>query len=111
MKTNSETLQRVQMVLAAAMASQQSNEDELLTLAEACTLSKVSRWTVARWLRLKDANGNYIIRWHKLGKSRTAPVRINRASFIAFLESHLQDAGDASINSKGEEVNHVQPNR
>ena len=100
-----------QVILNAALADGHEEALEFLTIKGACELAMVSRWTVARWLRLKDANGNYLIRWNKLGKSRTAPVRINRASFIAFLESLEQYAGDAPINSKGEEVNNVQPNR
>lgn len=100
-----------QVILNAALADGHEEALEFLTIKGACELAMVSRWTVARWLRLKDANGNYLIRWNKLGKSRTAPVRINRASFIAFLESLEQYAGDASVTSTGKEVSHVQPNR
>ena len=81
MKTNSDALQRAQMVLAAAMADQQSNEDELLTMAEACAKAKVSRWTMARWIK----NGD--IRAVKLGKAKSSPVRIYAASLYAFLAS------------------------
>ena len=100
-----------QVILNAALADGHEEALELLTIKGACELAMVSRWTVARWLRLKDDDGNYIIRWHKLGKSRTALVRIDKASFLAFLESQEQYAENAPINSNGEEVNHVQPNR
>ena len=81
MKTNSDALQRAQMVLAAAMADQQSSEDELLTMAEACAKAKVSRWTMARWIK----NGD--IRALKLGKAKSSPVRINKGSLLAYLAS------------------------
>ena len=100
-----------QLLLDAAVAEGHEDALEFLTIKGACELAMVSRWTVARWLRLKDAEGNYIIRWHKLGKSRNAPVRIAKASFIAFLESQVQYAEDVSVTSMGKEVNHVQPNR
>lgn len=81
MKTNSEALQRVQMVLAAAMADQQCNENELLTMAEACAKAKVSRWTISRWIR------NGYIRAVKLGKAKSSPVRIIEGSLLAYLTS------------------------
>lgn len=70
---------------------------ELITIKTACDIAKTSRWTISRWLKLKNADGNYIIRWFKLGPAQTSPVRIDKASFMAFVESNEQ-AG------KGEEM-------
>jgi len=104
-------IQAAAEILIDAANSEQNDTITFITIEEASELIKLSRWSIMRRLRLKDEAGNYIIRWHKLGKSRNAPVRINRASFIAFLESQEQYAENAPINSNGEEVNHVQPNR
>lgn len=65
---------------------------EFLTIDEACELSKLSRWSIYRLLRKTDADGNYLIRWSKLGSSRNSPVRIDKASFMAFLETKVQYA-------------------
>ena len=101
--TNKKThLQSVQILLDAANAEQKESI-EFITIDEAGELIKLSRWSIMRRLRLKDEAGNYIIRWHKLGKGRNAPVRINRASFIAFLESQEQYAGDVPVTSSGKE--------
>lgn len=65
---------------------------EYLTIKEACAIAKVTRWTIYRWLRIEDANGEYVICWCKHGTGNRGPVRIHKASFIAFLESKVQHA-------------------
>lgn len=104
-------LQAAAEILIDAANAEQKENIEFITIEEAGELIKLSRWSIMRRLRLKDEDGNYIIRWHKLGKSRNAPVRIAKASFIAFLESQVQYTEDASVTSTGKEANHVQPNR
>ena len=82
--------QAAQMVLAAAANQQKSKEEKkLLKIKEACEIASVSRWTIARWLQLKDDEGNYIIRWHKIGNAKKGRIRIDNASFTAFLDSMM----------------------
>ena len=73
---------------------------ELITIKEACEKAKSSRWTISRWLKQKNADGNYIIRWFKLGSAQTSPVRIDKASFEAFFESKVQQAGEGKEEGK-----------
>ena len=73
--------------LIEKVASVETQVPAQLTIKEACAEFKVSRWTIARWLRQKDANGNYLIVWFKIGKAKSSIVRIDRASFMAFFES------------------------
>ncbi len=68
------------------------NRIKYITIKDACEITKFSRWTVSRWLRMTDSNGNYLIRWSKNGPSKNSPVRINEASFMAFLETKEQHA-------------------
>ena len=65
-----------------------SDDKEYLTIKDACRITKVSRWTITKMLKMTDAKGNYLIRWSKLGRL----VRIDKASFCAFLESYDQHA-------------------
>lgn len=58
-------------------------ETEYLTMEEACKIAKVSRWTIRRWTKRPDS-GIIVI---KLGSSPSSPVRIDKASFMAFLAS------------------------
>ena len=82
MKNKKTQLQAVaQILLDAADAEQQDTDEQFLTIAEACALAKVSRWTMARWIK----NGD--IRAVKLGKAKSSPVRIYAASLYAFLAS------------------------
>ena len=93
MKNN--TINRAaQELLAAALTERSVKDVELLTINDACKIAKVTRWTVSRWLRLKDAEGNFLIRWSKLGASKNSPVRIDKESFINFLESKIRQAED-----------------
>jgi len=69
---------------AVAKASGDSERTpDYITYNEASEIAKVSRWTVRRWTKLPD-NGIMVI---KLGPSRSSPVRIEKASFLAFLAS------------------------
>lgn len=72
---------------------------ELITIKGACKLAQVSRWTIYRWLRMTDDEGNYLIRWGKHGKSKNSPVRIDKASFIAFLESQTVHPQEEEVES------------
>ena len=74
-------------------ADSENTELKFITIKEACEILKFSRWTITRMLRMKDANGNYLIRWSKHGNANSSPVRIDKASFRAFLESKVQQAG------------------
>ena len=67
---------------------------EFITIKEACKNTKFSRWTIARMLRMTDANGNYLIHWSKHGNANSSPVRIDKESFDAFFESKTQRAKD-----------------
>ena len=75
-----------------ASNSAHNDESEWIPIKEACKITNFSRWTISRWLRMKDSDGNYLIRWSKSGPSKNSPVRINRASFKAFLETKVQYA-------------------
>ena len=67
---------------------------EFLTIKEACIITKFSRWTIARMLRMTDANGNFLIRWYKYGNANSSSVRIDKESFDAYFESKKQRAKD-----------------
>ena len=58
-------------------------EPEYLTIEEACKIAKVSRWTIRRWTKFPDS-GIIVI---KLGSSKSCRIRIEKASFMAFLAS------------------------
>lgn len=68
-------------------SSGKQEESEYITKEDAKAIAKVSIWTISRWLKQKDKNGNYLIRWIKLGTAQCSPVRIDKASFKAYLES------------------------
>ena len=68
-------------------SSEKQKEREYITKDEAKVIAKVSIWTISRWLKLKDKNDNYLILWIKLGTAQSSPVRIDKASFMAYLES------------------------
>ena len=57
--------QAAQTILnAAASLSREASKTstpEYLTIKEACAIAKVTRWTIYRWLRMKDANGEYYL--------------------------------------------------
>lgn len=65
-----------------------------ITTEEACKVAHIKRWKLAEWLKLEDKNGNKLIRSFKLGSSRNSRVRIEKTSFIAYLESKIQLAED-----------------
>lgn len=73
-------LQAAKRALDAAIANQ-GTEESFLTMAEACNKAKVSRWTMARWIK------HGYIRAVKLGKAKSSPVRINEGSLLAYLAS------------------------
>ena len=79
--------QAAQSNLKAAHREDSDKDLEFLTIDEACELSKLSRWSIYRLLRKTDSGGNYLIRWSKLGPSKNSPVRIDKASFMAYIES------------------------
>jgi hypothetical protein len=58
-------------------------EPEYLTIDEACKIAKVTRWTIRRWTKFPDS-GIIVI---KLGSSKSCRIRIEKASFMAFLAS------------------------
>ena len=70
-----------QILLDAAGAEQQDTDEQFLTMAEACAIAKVSRWTMSRWIK------NGFIHASKLGNAKTSRVRIYTASLYAFLAS------------------------
>ena len=61
-----------------------TGDNELLTIAEACRLTKFSRHTIHRWCK----SGK--IKFVKLSKARSGAVRIFRSSLNAFLRSLSQ---------------------
>jgi hypothetical protein len=69
---------------AVAKVTEVSEKDpEYITYPEACEIAKVSRWKIMRWTKLPDS-GIIVI---KLGSAQSSPVRIVKASFMAFLAS------------------------
>lgn len=99
---NKDLHRAAQIILDAAVAEVETDagspaqETELIfiTIEEAGKIAHVKRWKLAKWLKLKGKNGNKLIRSFKLGSSRNSRVRIEKASFIAFLESKIQLAED-----------------
>ena len=91
-----------QIILDAAVAAAETDagssarEAELIfiTIKEAGKIAHVERWKISKWLNMKDKNNKPLIRSFKLGSSRNSRVRIDKASFIAFLESKLQQSED-----------------
>jgi len=84
-------LQSVARDFIEAMAKATGDSEkapEYITYDEACEIAKVSRWTVRRWTKIPDC-GIIVI---KLGSSPSSPVRIDKASFIAFLASRMVKA-------------------
>lgn len=69
-----------------------STTPEYIKKEQAARIAQVSLWTISRWLKKKDEKGNHLIVWIKTGKSTNAPVRINKASFLAYLESMVKYA-------------------
>lgn len=67
---------------------------KFITVKEACEIAHVKRWKLAEWLELKDEDGMPLIRYFKLGSSRNSRVRIDKASFIAFLETMIRPSED-----------------
>lgn len=89
---NSSLAQAAQEILKAAITQRSHKDVEYLTVDEACKMAKVSRWTIYRWRMMKDSNGEYLFRWSKLSSGKNSPVRIDKASYIAFLETKVQYA-------------------
>ena len=96
---NKGTLHRAaQIFLDAAVAEAETNAGspapekglKFITIAEACEIAHVKRWKLAEWLRLKDENGKLRIRSFKIGSSKNGRVRIDEASFKAFIESKIR---------------------
>lgn len=91
-----------QLLLDAAVAEAETdagspareNGLKFITVKEACEIAHVKRWKLAEWLDLKDKNKKPLIRSFKIGTSRNGRVRIDKASFIAFLESMIRQAED-----------------
>lgn len=91
-----------QLLLDAAVAETETDAGsparenclKFITIEEACEIAHVKRWKLAEWLKLKDENGKALIRSFKIGSSRNSRVRIDKASFIAFLESKIRQAED-----------------
>lgn len=73
---------------------------KFITIEEACEKAHIKRWKLAEWLKLKDENGKPLIRSFKLGSSKNSRVRIDEASFNAFLESKVQQAGEGKEEGK-----------
>ena len=67
---------------------------KFITIEEACEIAHIKRWKLAEWLKLKDENGKLLIRSFKIGSSGNSRVRIDKASFIAFLESKIRQSED-----------------
>ena len=75
-------------------------ETEYLTMEEACKIAKVSRWTIRRWTKRPDS-GIIVI---KLGSSKPSPIRIGKASFLAFLASKADKAEAFAQNSNNQNM-------
>lgn len=97
----SELNRAAQVFLKAAAAEAETDagsparENDLIkfiTITEACEIAHVKRWKLAEWLKLKDENGIPLIRYFKIGSSKNGRVRIDKASFIAFLESKIRQS-------------------
>ena len=96
--TISELNRAAQVFLKAAAAEAETdagspareNDLKFITVEEACEIAHVERWKIAEWLNLKDEKKKPLIRSFKLGSSRNSRVRIDKASFIAFLESMIR---------------------
>ena len=71
-------------LIEAALAKVSKQETEYITYDEACEIAKVSRWRIMRWIK---SPGSGIIAI-KLGSSRNSSVRIEKASFLAYLASY-----------------------
>ena len=67
---------------------------KFITIAEACEIAHIKRWKLAEWLKLKDENGKLRIRSFKIGSSKNGRVRIDEASFKAFIESKIRQGED-----------------
>lgn len=82
--SNSKSAAELIEAAIAKVAKQATNQEtEYLTIAEACKIAKVSRWTIRRWTKFPDS-GIIVI---KLGSSKSCRIRIEKASFMAFLAS------------------------
>lgn len=90
----------INQVAPATNKDRPHKDSEYLTTDEACEMARVSRWTLYRWRMMKDSNGNYLFLWGKLSSGKNSPVRINRASFKAFLETKMQYAHQEGGESK-----------
>ena len=77
---------------SGSTGSSEQEDPKYITINQACEIAGVSRWTVTGWLKKMDDNGNYLIRWIKLGSAQCSPVRIDKASFMAYLESMVQQS-------------------
>ena len=99
---NSKIHRAAQIILDAAVAETETdvgspareNGLKFITIKEACEIAHVERWKLADWLKLKDENGKSLIRSFKLGSSKNSRVRIDKASFLAFLESKIRQTED-----------------
>ena len=76
------------------IAGSENTDIEFITIKDACKIAKVQRWKISEWLMLKDENGRPLIRSFKIGSSKNSRVRIDKASFISFLESKIRQAED-----------------
>lgn len=74
---------------SAASAETDVSKSKTLYISteQACEIAMIARWKVAEWRKMKGPDGNYRFRWFKLGKARNGRVRIEKASFLAFLKS------------------------
>ena len=80
------------LLVNAVESTNDSSSPEYIKKEQAAKIAQVSLWTISRWLKKKDEKGNHLIVWIKTGKSTNAPVRINKASFLAYLESMVKYA-------------------
>ena len=62
-----------------------TGDNEFITIAEACRLTKLSRHTIHRWCKSEK------IKYAKLSKAKSGAVRIFRSSLEAYLKSLSQE--------------------
>ena len=83
---NKKLQQAAKMIVEATSNGDASNsahndESEWITLAEACKIAKLSRWSISRRI---DAG---YIKGIKLGKAQSSPVRVFKPSLLEYLAS------------------------
>ena len=79
--------------------TRQNGQPEYISIEQACEITGFSRWTISRWLKQKDKKGNYRILWIKLGTARCSRVRIDKVSFMAYLESKTVHPQEEEVKS------------